>query len=83
MKCSFFDVFVFSTSTLTSVVDVGDAKWILHTDAMWLKCIQVLHPSVLLFVDISRVHDFKDSKFLTNQSNFSGFSVNCKLRARR
>ena len=46
-----------------SVLDVGDAEWILHIDAMRLKYIQVLHPSVLLFVDVSWVHDFKDVKF--------------------
>ena len=33
-KCLFFDVIVSSTPTLTSVLDVGDAEWVLHIDAM-------------------------------------------------
>ena len=63
MKCLFFDVIVSSTSTLKSALDVGDAEWILHIDAMRLNCVQVLHPSILFFVDVSWVHDFKDAKF--------------------
>ena len=33
----FFDVIISGSSTLTSVIDVGDAELILHMDTMWLK----------------------------------------------
>ena len=54
---------VSGSSALTSAIEVGDTEWILYINAMYLKSVQVLHPSVLLFFDVSWVYDCQDAKF--------------------